>query len=372
MAAKTGYYNEEMGVNMLMSPEEWKTRNWFKRTWVLIRETYTEFSKDNTFQLGAALSYYTVFSLAPLIVVIIAVAGMIYGREAVSGELDNQLRGLIGTEGAKQIQDMVASASKPNESKFAAIVAGVLTVFGATTLFGQLQSSLNAIWEVKAKASKGIVSYIVNRILSFSMILGIGFLLLVSLVLNTMLTVLSDWINTKLGMHSEVLMKLLDFVVSFGVITLLFAMIYKILPDAKVRWRYTWIGAVVTSLLFVIGKFAIGYYLGTQDVGSTYGAAGSLVLILLWVNYSSQILFFGAEFTQVYARYSGHEIEPVAFAVRVRPVEIEQKEGQDASSFEAHVDKLEDKFGSQEERREREEARKELLSDDDDASKKDE
>ncbi|MDZ4839516.1 MAG: YihY/virulence factor BrkB family protein [Bacteroidota bacterium] len=351
MPDKTEHKTEQ--VEMEVTPEEFKLLPWYKRTWVLGKETYKEFSKDDTFTLGAALSYYTIFSLAPMLVVIISVAGFLFGKEAIEGGLFDQLKDLLGAEGAKQVQQMVASAYSPGRSMWAGIIAGVLLVYSSTTVFGQLQSSLNAIWEVKAKPKRGIVKYIMNRVLSFSVILGVGFLLLVSLVLNALLVFLGNWLEDKLNLASGgFVINMIEFVISFGVVTLLFAMIYKILPDAKVKWRFTWIGAGVTALLFDIGKTLIGLYLGSSDLGSTYGAAGSIILVMMWVNYSSQILFIGAEFTQVYAKLKGHEIIPAEFAVRIKPIEIEQTEYQSAKDFEKTVVKVTEKFGTEEDRSE--------------------
>ncbi len=291
----------------------------------MLKETFKEWQDDDALQLGASLSYYTIFSLAPMLLIVIAVAGLIYGREAVQGQLVGQLRGLVGEQGGEAIQTMVANAGL-HGSGVVATVIGVLTIlFGATGLFVALQDSLNRIWEVEARPGQGLKGFIMNRVISFGMILGIGFLLLVSLVLSAAMAALGTW-ATGLLPGAEVLVRILTFAVSFAVETLLFAMIFKVLPDVKIAWRDVWIGAVATALLFTLGKFLIGLYIAHSSVGSTFGAAGSVVILLLWVYYSSQILFLGAEFTQVYASHYGSRIEPDEHAV---PVVKEKREARD-------------------------------------------
>ena len=275
-----------------------------KTIWLLLKETFSEWSEDKASRLAAALAYYTIFSIAPLLIIAIAVAGLAFGQEAARGQLDRQIQGLVGQQSAELIQTMVESASKPTSGIIATVIAIATILFGASGLFGQLQDALNTIWEVEPKPGRGILGIIKDRFLSFTMVLGIGFLLLVSLVLSALLSALDPYL-TDLLPGSIYLLQILNFVISFGVITLLFAMIYKILPDVKIAWSDVWIGAAVTSLLFALGKFLIGLYLGNSSAGSAYGAAGSLVILLLWIYYSAQILLFGAEFTQVYAKKYG-------------------------------------------------------------------
>lgn len=295
----------------------------------LLKEIFKEWQDDGALQLGAALSYYTIFSLAPMLLVVIGVAGLVYGREAVQGQLVGQLRGLVGEQGGEAIQTMVANAGRHGSGVLATVVGLVTTLFGATGVFVQLQDSLNHIWDVKAKPGQGVWSFIKNRLISFGMILGVGFLLLVSLVVSTAVTAIGTW-ATGLLPGAEVLVQILTFVLSFGLVTVLFAMIYKVLPDVKIAWRDVWIGAAVTALLFTLGKLLIGLYLGRSSVGSAYGAAGSVVILLLWVYYSSQILFLGAEFTQVYASHYGSRIEPDEHAV---PVVVEKREVKDPKEW---------------------------------------
>lgn len=279
-----------------------------KSIFSLLKESFKEWQEDEALQLGAALAYYTLFSIAPLLLVVISVAGFFFGREAVQGQLDNQIQGMVGAQGADAIQAMVANAGRHEGGIWATIIAFATILFGATGVLTQLQTTLNHIWDVKPKP-QGIKGILRARAAAFGMILGIGFLLLVSLVVSAALAALDNYVAGLLP-GAEFLLRALGFVVSFGVITVLFAMIFRFLPDVKIAWRDVWFGAAVTALLFTIGKFLIGLYLGNSSVASVYGAAGSLVVILLWAYYSSQILFFGAELTQVWARRRGSHIVP--------------------------------------------------------------
>jgi membrane protein len=294
----------------------------WKAGWPLLKDTVKKWQEDEVLELGAALSYYTVFSLAPLLFIAIAIAGLVYGRDAVQGRLVGEIQGLIGQQGAEAVQTMLAHTWRQGSNGLATAVGVVTILFGASGVFSQLQSSLNRIWEVTPRPSRGIRGLLKVRALSFGMVLGIGFLLLVSLIISAALTAISAYAIGLLP-SLKILFTVAGFVVSFAVITLLFAMIFRFLPDAEIAWREVWVGSVVTALLFEVGKFLIGLYLGKSSVASAYGAAGSLVVILLWVYYSSQILFFGAEFTQVYACRYGHEIEPSSHAMRVKRVKVE-------------------------------------------------
>lgn len=286
----------------------------------LLKTTLDEWSADKAPRLAAALSYYTVFSLAPLLLVVIAIAGLVFGPDAARGRIDDQLRGLIGQEGAAFIQEMLQNANKPATGIFATIVGIVTLLLGAMGVFAQLKDALNTAWDVQPKPGGGIKHFIMNNILSFGMLLGVGFLLLVSLVLSAGLAALDQFTRGLLP-GVEFIIQLINLVVSFGVITALFALIFKFLPDAKIAWKDVWIGAAVTSLLFTIGKFAIGLYLGNSGTATTYGAAASLVVLFLWIYYSAQILLFGAEFTQVYARTYGSQIQPNKNAISLTEAE---------------------------------------------------
>jgi membrane protein len=297
----------------------------WKAGWPMLKETAKKGLDDDVFSLGAALAYYTVFSLAPLLLIAISVAGLVYGRDAVQGKLVGEIQGMIGRQGAEAVQTMLAHNWRTGSGVLPTIIGIVTILFGASGVFGQLQSSLNKIWEVAPKPDRGIKGFLKSRFLSFGMILGIGFLLLVSLVVSAALSAVSTYaIGLVPGL--KVLFTVLAFVVSFAVITLLFAMIFRYLPDARVSWEDVWVGSAMTALLFTVGKTVIGLYLGKSSVASAYGAAGSFVVILLWVYYSSQILFMGAEFTQVYAKRYGQEIEPDRHAVRVKHLKVNEEE----------------------------------------------
>ena len=288
----------------------------FKLYFKLLKETISDFSDDNASLYAASLAYYTLFSIAPLLIIAISVAGFFFGQEAAQHEIAGQIQGMVGKEGAEAIQSMIQNASKPDSGGTFATIAGVVTLlFGASGVFAQLQTALNAIWEVQPKPGQGVRSFLQSRLLSFSMVLVIGFLLLVSLVLSAVISGANTFVS-KLFPGFEVLGQVLNFSLSFAMTTFLFAAIYRMLPDVRVPWKNVWIGAGVTSLLFSIGKLLIGLYLGNSGIGSTYGAAGSLVVILVWIFYSSQILLLGAEFTQVYSKFLGHPIEPSVHAVK--------------------------------------------------------
>ena len=284
----------------------------------LFKQTASEWMEDDAPSLGAALAYYTVFSLAPLMTIAIAIAGFFLGKEAAQGQIFDELRGLLGAESGKAVEEMVQSANaQPTAGVVATIISVIMLLFGASGVFGQLQASLNAIWGVKAKPGRGVLGMIKDRLLSFGFTLVVGFLLLVSLLLTAGMALMADWIGGLMP-GSEALAYILNIVLSLSMITLLFATIFKFLPDAKIAWHDVWIGAFLTALLFTIGKFALGIYLGKSGVASSYGAAGSLIVLLLWVYYSSQILFFGAEFTQVYANRFGSRVAPADNAVPVQ------------------------------------------------------
>jgi membrane protein len=305
----------------------------------MLKESFKEWNDDDALSLGAALAYYTIFSLAPMLLIAISVAGLVFGREAAQGELVGQMRGLVGQQGAEAIQTMVANAGKQGSGGVLGTIIGIVTIlFGATGVFAQLQSSLNKIWNVEAKPGKGIWSFLRNRILSFGMVLGIGFLLLVSLAVSAAIAALDTYV-TGLFPAAEVVIGIVTAVFGLAVITVLFAMIFRYLPDVKIAWKDVWTGAAVTSVLFLIGKVLIGLYLGNSTVASTYGAAGSLVILLLWIYYSTQILFFGAEITQVYARRYGSGIVPNEHAVPVKEVKIEEPSGSSPSRGKERAEK---------------------------------
>lgn len=282
--------------------------------WKLLQETFKEWSDDKASRLAAALAYYTIFSIAPLLIIVIAIAGAVFGEEAARGQIVGQIQGLVGKDGAQFIQTAIQNANKPQTGVMASIISVVVLLVGATGLFTELQDSLNTIWEVKAKPGRGVNNMIRLRFLSFAMVIGIGFLLLVSLVISTGLAALVKYFGNILP-GVDFLWRIVNFILSFSITTALFGLIFKVLPDVKITWNDVFIGAVITSFLFSIGRFLLGQYLGNGSFGSAYGAAGSLVVLLAWVNYAAQILFFGAEFTQVYAKRYGSGIVPTKDAI---------------------------------------------------------
>ncbi len=286
------------------------------KLYTLLREAASQWIDDKSLKLGAALSYYAVFSLPPLLLIVIALAGLAFGEDAARGQIVDEFKGFIGEQSAAIVQTMIAKAAGPKKGTIATVIGLVVLVVGASGVFTELQDSLNTIWKVKPKPSAGIRYLIRARLLSFGMILSIGFLLLVSLVVSAILSAFGAFLNDLWpGPPAiEYVMQIVNVLVSFGVITLLFAILFKFLPDAKIAWKDVWLGAGVTAFLFTIGKFLIGLYLGKSNLASTYGTAGSLVLIFAWIYYSSQILFFGAEFTQVYANRYGSSIVPESYA----------------------------------------------------------
>lgn len=281
----------------------------------LLRETLADWSADHAPRLAAALSYYTLFSLAPLLVIVIAVAGLVFGPDAVRGELVAQIDGLVGRDGARAIEDLIASASQPSDGILAAAVGLVLLLFGAGGVLLQLQDALNTIWEVQPPRQTGVWTFIRTRLASFAFVLGIGFMLLVSLAVSASLAAMQRYASSLIP-GTEVVWMAVNFVSSVVIITVLFALMFKYVPDAVIRWSDVWIGAAATAILFTIGKFLVGMYLGRGSVASAYGAAGSLVVVLVWVYYSAQILFFGAELTQVYARTYGSRIRSRAASLQ--------------------------------------------------------
>jgi membrane protein len=294
----------------------------------LLKDTIREWQEDGATRLAAALAYYTTFSLAPLLVLVIAIAGLVGGREAAQTQTMAQVQDLLGADGREFVQGMIESASRPTTGWTATLIGAVTLLFGALGVFGELQNSLNTIWEVKPKPARGLLDgvkrFVLKRVASFTMVLGIGFLLLASLVVSAALSALGEYIGARWPV-ADFWLQLLNFIVSFLVITLLFAMMFKFLPEIKIAWKDVWLGAAVTSGLFTLGKFLIGLYLGRSTVGTTFGAAGSLAILLIWIYYSAQILFFGAEFTQVYANRYGSRIVPDPGMVKVTEQERAQK-----------------------------------------------
>jgi membrane protein len=287
----------------------------FAELWATIKETASDWVDDKAARLAAALAYYALLSLAPLLVISVAVVGLFFGPDAAKGRVAGELGGIVGGEAAQGIQTVVANAQSPSSGVVSTIV-GILTLFiGASGVFGELQASLNTVWEVQPKPGRGILGELKDRFLSFTMVLGVAFLLLVSLVLTSVLSAVGTSFSSALP-GGEALWQVINFVFSLAVVTGLFALIFKYVPDAQIRWKDVWMGAAVTAVLFTLGKFLLGLYLGKAAVGSAYGAAGSIIALVVWVYYATQILLVGAEFTQVQARRRGREIAPSKNAVR--------------------------------------------------------
>jgi len=292
--------------------------NILKALWNLLKATAAEWSRDQAPRLGAALAYYAIFSLAPLLIIAVSISGFIFGREAATGQIVGQIQGLVGPDTAIAIQTMIEKSNQPAANILATLIGIVALLFGASGVFGELQQSLNLIWDIQPKPDRGVLAAVKDKFFSFSMVLGTGFLLLVSLAISAVLAALS---NVVMGLMPglEVIAQVVNFLISMVVITGLFALIFKYVPDAKIAWTDVWVGASVTALLFTIGKALIGVYIGYSSLSSTYGAAASLAVILLWVYYSAQILFFGAEFTQVYANTYGSRIVSESTGRRTQP-----------------------------------------------------
>ena len=273
--------------------------------WWVLKRALGGWWNDNVPRLGASLAYYTLFALSPTLIIAISVAGLVFGPEAVRGEVVGQIQGLVGRQGAEAVQAMIEGASKQSSSVLATVIGSVTAFLGATGAFIELQTALNAIWRVKPRPGTGVKEFLLQRLVSFGLVVGVGFILLVSLLINAALSGLSSYLGHILPTLTTV-WEAANVLVSLGVVTLLFAMVYKVLPDVRLRWRDVWAGALVTAGFFTVGKQVIGLYLGTSSVASSYGAAGSVVVLLIWVYYSSQIVLLGAEFTRFYVeRYRG-------------------------------------------------------------------
>ncbi len=291
--------------------------------WKIIKQAFSQFGPDKLTKLSGSLAYCTVFSFGPLLVVIIAISSLFLGREAIEGKIYGQLAGFVGKESALQLQQVITNASIAGKGTMAAIIGGITLLIGATTVFAEIQDSINGIWGLRPKPRKGWVKMLQNRFLSFSVIVSLGFLLLVSLAVATLLEAFSGQLKSRFPDISVVLFYILNQLITLAVSALIFAVIFKVLPDAKIKWRDIIGGAIATALLFMLGKFGISYYISKTNVGTTYGAAGSLVILLVWVYYSSIILYFGAEFTKAYATEFGSGIHPSEYAVTTKQVEVE-------------------------------------------------
>lgn len=295
-----------------------------KQSFTILKNTFQGFLSEDSLKYSASLAYYTVFSIGPILVLMISLASLFYGEEAVKGRLFGELNGLVGASAASQIQSIIKNLELSGKSNLALIISGVTLLIGATTVFGDIQNSINRIWHVRAKPKKNWLKLIKDRLLSSSLVIGLGFLLVVTLVINGVILAFTDNLQLYFPDITVFLFDAINFLLTFGVIFVLFSVIFKVLPDVQISWKTVRAGAVFTTLLFVIGRFLIGFYLKMSDTESTYGAAGSIVLILLWVYYTAAILYLGAVFTREYADYKGIPIEPSEFAVHVEVKEIER------------------------------------------------
>ncbi len=290
----------------------------------MLKKSFSGFGDHKVPKLSASLAYYTVFSMGPLMIVIIYLASFFYGREAIEGSIYEQLNGFIGSDAAEQVEQIIKNASITGKGGIAAIIGVVTLLIGASTVFAEIQDSINSIWGLKAKPKLGLAKLIQSRLLSFGLIGSLGFLLLVSLAATAIVEGIGARLKAAFPDVGVVVFYIVNLLLTLGVVTVLFAVIFKVLPDAKIRFKDVWPGAIATSLLFLLGKFAISFYISQSNIGSTYGTAGSLVVLLVWIYYSSIILYFGAVFTKEYAVQYGAEIRPNHYAVVVKDVQVEQ------------------------------------------------
>ncbi|SIN67910.1 YihY/virulence factor BrkB family protein [Chitinophaga niabensis] len=299
--------------------------NAIKHWWEMFKCAGIDFIDDKILKLSASLAYSTVFSIAPMIIVALYCGDIFLGREAIEGKLYGELEGLLGSSAAGQIQEIIRNTALSSDLGWSAIIGLITLIIGATGVFTEIQDSINFIWRLKTKPKKGkgLLKIVLTRLLSFSLVISLGFVMVVSLVIHGIIEVLMSRLNELLP--TAIVVYIVNLVVTFITITALFAVIFKVLPDAKVKWRHVWVGAMTTAVLFMLGKFAIGLYLGNSSIGSTYGAAGSLVILLVWVYYSAAILYFGAAFTREYVQHKGERIYPNNYAVWVEQVEVESK-----------------------------------------------
>ncbi|HMJ71589.1 MAG TPA: YihY/virulence factor BrkB family protein [Cyclobacteriaceae bacterium] len=297
----------------------------FASSWTVLKETVRDFFEDDSFSYASSIAFSTIFSMPAILIIALAIGSTFYERNVVQDELINQVGRLIGHDTAKEIENILLQAAVDKTGWWAKTIGIITLVLSATTVFMSLQSSLNKIWGIKPKPERGWLKYLINRLVSLAMVISFGFVLLVSLVIDTILVVFQGMLTRIMEGITLYLVTGLNIVISLTFITLIFALLFKVLPDAKIKWRHVWVGALMTTLLFTAGKYLIGFYLGNSSLNSAYGAAGSLVIILLWVYYSTVIFLFGAELTCVYARISGAAVQPIQTAVKVRSVEVEKK-----------------------------------------------
>ena len=300
------------------------TKDFYKRLPKVLLATFKGFNEDKRLKLSASLAYYTIFSIGPLLLLIMSLVSIFYGGDAIRNRIFDELHGLLGASAAAQVQEIIKNITFSGKTNFALAASIITLVIGATSVFIEIQDSLNMIWKLKAKPKKGWLAFLRNRLLSSSLIISIGFLMIVTLIVNGAIEALMDVIRQRFSSIAEVLMYVINLVVSFFVISVLFGIMFKFLPDAKIKWRHVRSGAIFTAILFMVGRYLIGLYISQTATESTYGAAGAIVVLLVWIYYSAVILYIGAEFTQVYTEAFGGRIEPAEYAVHVQQTEVEK------------------------------------------------
>jgi membrane protein len=292
----------------------------------ILKNSFIKYRKDDPIRLAGTTAYFTIFAIAPILIIIISVLGVVFEEQTISNKIYNELNILVGNQGTDFIKSIIQNFRKTERDLIGTIIGVVIFLIASTTFFNVLQNSLNFIWRVRAKPKNNFFKTLKDRVLSFGMILSMGFILLVSLVIDAALSFLKDFLNNYIENYTFLFIRSINFILSFGILTFIFALIYKFLPDTKIKWRVTWVGAIITAVLFTIGKYLIGLVLGASNINVMYGAAGSVVAFVLWVFYSSIILFYGAEITQQYAEYYNFDIKPKSYAVQIEINEVKGKE----------------------------------------------
>ncbi len=278
--------------------------------WEVLKDTFTEWNNSDATKDAASIAYYAIFSIPGLLIIIIWIAGNFFGQEAIQGQISSQINSMMGTEAAKSVESIIAGALIDKENIFMKTVGVFALIFGGTTVFFQLQKSLNNLWNIEAAPKKAIIKFLLDRANSLGMILVIGFLLMITMVLSSVISLLNNYITYRLGLETYILMELVNYVIGFILVVLVFAFMFKVLPDVEISWRSVWLGAILTAVLFTIGKFLLSLYFSELKPTSAFGTAGTIVLIMMWINYSCMLVFFGAEFTKIYSQKKGYKIIP--------------------------------------------------------------
>jgi membrane protein len=307
-------------------------KQYFSTAWSVLKKTVVNFYEDDSMSYASSIAFYTIFSLPAILIIALSIGTTFYERNVVQDELINQVERLTGMNIETEITEIISNASLDATSAFAKTVGVITLIFSATTVFASLQSSLNKIWGIKPKPMRGILRFLINRLLSLAMVAVMGFLLLVSLVIDALLVIFQGFLSRIMEGFTLYILQGMNIMISIVIVTIIFGLVFKVLPDANVKWKDVWVGAFVTTILFSIGKFLIGFYLGNSAFGSAYGAAGTLVIILVWIYYSTIIVLFGAELTSVYTEEIGEKIKPYDTAVKVQQVELEKNENNETTS----------------------------------------